>query len=218
MKNKITILLIPFGLIIFLAFNSSDKTNNHIDDNSQRQGYWIYSELDTLINNIALFMTSDTIDGNINGIAKEPISDTIIYRNVSKTGYYLDNLLDSVWHFYESEKTIPYVKRNDTLYGNYKFIAHFKDNKLNGVLKTYNNGNLVSSFNFQNDKAEGEFECYFESGELKYKGIIDPDKNLCSLKEYSIKGYKIKENIFEKDIIIKQWTDLDELKNRIEDK
>lgn len=189
------------------------STFNYTDNNGLKQGQWIKQEIDTVIQNwTAINLEFENPDTGFN---KSYGIDTNICKSVYFTGYYKNDKKENIWLVYNTLKKDK-IKSESINFGNLIYQAYYKNDNLNGILKTYySSGNIKSEIEFENGNANGKINCYFESGKLKYSGYMVFGEEFFNGSEYSEKGYKLKDRKFNYNQVLEDWTDLDDLLLRI---
>lgn len=200
----------------FIEYDSNSF--NNIDKQGLKQDQWIVYNMDTIIQEWTSIFGEESDDSLVESLGHRGI-DTIVFKRVTSTGYFNNNKKDSTWHIYKSKEWL-HVSRGDSIqFGKLEYIANFKDDSLNGSLKTfYSNGILKSEIEFVNGKANGSINCFYENRKLKYKGIIKSNEDFFKGSEYSKNGYKLKDRNFNYEQTILNWTDLRDLHFEIKGK
>lgn len=184
---------------------SQGIVSNIIDERGLKQGFWYNYKIDTLIEKWVAII--ETKDNNSSGI------DTFICKSIYSKGNYINNKKDSIWKVYDTQKNKTHNKIN---YGNLLFEVNFKNDSLTGILKTYySTGILKSEIEFINNNSVGNIKCYWDNGKLKFSGNIKFGVDYFDGYEYNIKGLKINNRKFNSKIILKEWTNIDDLFARL---
>lgn len=181
---------------------SQDIVSNQVDFKGLKQGYWINYKIDTSIVKWQAILTDNS------GI------DTNICQLIYATGYYKNNKKDSIWKVYDTYKEKYSDKK--TSHGNLIYEANFKNDSLNGILKTYYvNGNVKSEIEFKNNIAVGIINCYTENGKLKYTGLTKLGIDFFDGTEYN-NGIKLRDRKFNYNVLLKEWTNINDLFTKLE--
>ena len=184
---------------------------NYIDNQGLKQGKWIKEQIDTIVENWEAIRIGE-IDTGYN---KSYGVYTNIYRLIYYVGWYKDDRKENTWLIYNPEKVRIDKKTDSINIGALVYEANFRNNSLNGVLKTYYiSGDIKSEIEFEDGEAHGQINCYSKNGNLKIKGQIEKDKQFFKGAEYSKYG-KTRDRKFNKQIILDEYTNLEDLDNRL---
>jgi hypothetical protein len=212
MKKLLSLLIIYFVFFNSLIFSQTTKKKiNKILYNefgncnvnqfvkNKKNGLWVFYSIKNKIFYI----------GNENDSSKN--RRELIQLVITKTGYYYNNIKDSTWRIYSKHGQLSYSEIN---YGDLLYEVQLKSNKIEGFLVTYNSLNKIQSIiEFHNNIPSGKFECFNEDGSLKYSGFIMPFSNKITATEFNkTKIINIDLNF---DTFMSEWTNMDEIYNRL---
>ena len=198
------------------AYPQMHDSINYVDSRGKKQGNWIYYKYDTV------FLITDTIplprdNNNTVNVQSDPINwdslhmDTLINKYVHKRGSFRNDKKTGIWKIYTDR--YYYTDHQNIEPGVIKYEIPFKNDKINGTVKTYYpTGSMKSELNFVKGIITGEIKYYDKTGFLKYRGKFTENNPEVTVEELLPDGSYNKNVTITTEDILNNWTNISELK------
>lgn len=205
---------------IFGQSSFPDSVNNIV--NGLKEGYWqTFKKFYVIIRKYditcSVQITEDSIEYNSVKPDKNTDLDQIYCLN--KEGFFINGKKNGIWKYYNCSKDFNYNPRNnnkDTIKGKLLYQLIFTEDSINGILTSFfPTGKIKSEVTFINNTPIGKIQCYFEDGKTYISGEIKKNEKFFFGDEYSPKGYKLQSRYFLIEDILKEWTNINEIKQLI---